>query len=280
MQLGSHCLATVTTDCFVPGTLVMLHSFLKHNRWFRGDIVLIHDDLKTDSQEYLTSVYERIHFTRVSPELLHRVNAVVAARPDFRNKRARFYSLEAFRLRGYGKVLFCDSDLLFRQSVSDLFKFPQPFVACGDGAYYRGRRRKFLGDGEALESFNAGVLMIDQSLLTDEEYAALAGRICPATYAHGVNLTDQVALNLHLAGRQHIASGSYNYLLAHRAPIYEREGLGLMDARVIHFNGECKPWMAHEVLRGAQRDPAFAKACGLWLNEYVECVQRLCLQGV
>jgi lipopolysaccharide biosynthesis glycosyltransferase len=259
----------------------MLRSFLKHNRWFRGDIVVIHDDLKPDHQEYLADCYEQIHFLRASAELLKRISHVTEARPDFLSKRARFFSLEAFRLRTYDKVLFCDSDLLFRQSVCELFKLPQPFVACGDGAHYQGRGRHYQGTGRLDNTFNAGVLMIDRTLLTDNEYHALLELVCPATYrSSSVNLTDQVAFNLHLAGRQYLAGATYNYLLAHRGSIYEREGLGLMDARVIHFNGEHKPWTAGSALRAAQHDPVFVKACGLWLRDYVECVQRLSLQVV
>jgi lipopolysaccharide biosynthesis glycosyltransferase len=93
-----------------------------------------------------------------------------------------------------------------------------------------------------------------------------------------MKLADQVVLNLYFAGQQHLVSGEYNYLLAHQAPISEREGLGLAGARVLHFNGRHKPWLAHEVLRTALRSPAFIKACGHWYEGYVECLQQLYLQ--
>ena len=44
------CIATVVTEDFVPGALVNLHSFRKHNKSFRGDFVIIHDELSDDAR--------------------------------------------------------------------------------------------------------------------------------------------------------------------------------------------------------------------------------------
>jgi alpha-N-acetylglucosamine transferase len=127
------CLATVTTDSFVPGTLVTLHSFLKHNRWFKGDIAIIHDQLSEEYRESLSRIYDKVRFLKADPQLLARVTEITEVFPEFASKQARFYSLETFRLREYDKVLFCDSDLLFRRPIQDLFDMPQPLIACGDG---------------------------------------------------------------------------------------------------------------------------------------------------
>ena len=54
------CLATVTTEAFVPGTLVMLHSFLKVNPWFEGDLVIIHDGLEPTAHQSLVACFERL----------------------------------------------------------------------------------------------------------------------------------------------------------------------------------------------------------------------------
>ena len=37
------CLATATTERFVPGTLVLIGSFLRRHPGFAGDIVVVHD---------------------------------------------------------------------------------------------------------------------------------------------------------------------------------------------------------------------------------------------
>jgi lipopolysaccharide biosynthesis glycosyltransferase len=272
------CLATVTSDAFVAGTLVTIYSFLRHNRWFDGDIVVIHDELSDESREYLLACHGRIRFRPATQMLLDRIDAVTEARPDFVPKRARFLSLEAFGLAGYDKVMFCDSDLLFRQPVRELFTGDRALVACGDGAYYRGVGRNFMDSGAPGSTFNAGLFVIGRTLLAGDDYASLLQLVSPRTFLNRrVNLTDQVILNSHLNGLQSLVSGTYNYLLVHRSHIHEREGIGMADAHVLHFNGEYKPWIAADVLRATRRDPAFVKPCGLWYQEYVECIQSLCL---
>jgi hypothetical protein len=57
-----------------------------------------------------------------------------------------------------------------------------------------------------------------------------------------------------------------------------REGLGLSDARAIHFNGPDKPWRTEEALHGSERDPVFASACAMWLRSYAECLATLNLR--
>ena len=107
------CLFTVTTERFVPGTLVMLHSFLEHHPRFGGDVVIVHDGLPEALRRALAGSFGRVRFEPVSGELQARLERL-AALPVFRNRLPNFYFLEAFRLGGYRKMLYFDSDLLFR----------------------------------------------------------------------------------------------------------------------------------------------------------------------
>ena len=135
------CLATVTTERYMPGTLVTLHSFLRHNPWFDGDLVVIHNQLDRDLLKILEVCFDQVRFLQVSEALRSRVQNLVACHPDLSARQARFYSLESFRLQGYEQVLFCDSDVLFRQSIEDLFALSQPLICCGDGPHYQGYGR-------------------------------------------------------------------------------------------------------------------------------------------
>ena len=283
------CLATVTTDSFVPGTLVMLHSFLAQNRWFNGDIVVIHRQLTVEHRQYLARIHENVRFLEVSAQLQARVNTIVRRYPDFASVQARFYSLETFRLRGYGKVLFCDSDLLFRCPIPELFELPQSLVVCGDAFHYRDcprewRVRRNQAVSDALEAtpyhdtFNSGVMLIAQELLTDEHYVGLLDLI-DADMDGGTTIADQVVLNMYFAGQQHLVSATYNYALGHRAAIYAKEGLRLTEAHVLHYNGPVKPWLAGRLLDASQREPGLIKACAPWFDAYVACLQHLYLQG-
>lgn len=280
------CVATVTTDSFIVGTLVTLYSFLKNNSWFKGEIVIICNNLSAQNHEYLKLVYKKIVFLKAGEKLIERVDEITKVFPEFSGKQARFYSLEIFRLRDYKRVLFLDSDLLFRSSIAGLFELKHPFIACGDGAFYAGRGRRWgsgIEDEEEIrvlyDTFNSGFFLVDASLLTDEVYKGLLALVDSRIYkTPNMKLTDQVVLNLYFAGRQHIVSGAYNYLLVHRDSIFEREKIALPEARVLHFNGRQKPWMTEEVLKYGLRDAGFVRACSFWFENYLECLEKLYLQ--
>ncbi len=61
-------LATITDKSFFQGTLVMIHSFLVHNGWFQGKILIIEDDLN-DYMKSVLSLFPKIDFPTVSQDL-------------------------------------------------------------------------------------------------------------------------------------------------------------------------------------------------------------------
>ena len=135
------CFVTATTERFVPGTLVTLRSFLKHHHQFAGDLIVVHDVLPAAQRRQLSEACGAVRFKQVLPELRERLVAFRIARPEFAARLGQFYSLKAFRLHGYRKVLFYDSDVLFQASVDELFAAPEPLQCCGDDVFLRGGRR-------------------------------------------------------------------------------------------------------------------------------------------
>lgn len=271
------CLATVTTDSFVAGTMVLLHSFAAHNPWFRGDVVVIADRLSEESRRWLSHAAVPIRFLDVSAELVARVDDVVASYPSVAPLRARFHALETFRLRGYERVLFCDSDLLFRGSVEELFHWPEPLVACGDIEHYAAR----IGAGPAGDpvharhhTFNSGLMLIGETLLSQAHYDGLLRTTQPGTFVHRrVALADQAVLNVWFEGQARIAPGAFNFLLACHDVIRACDDTALSGARVVHFNFGRKPWAPGEALRGSMRDPVVAAACAKWLESFGSCLK-------
>ena len=284
--MSNHCVATVTTPSFLPGTLVTLGSFLDRHPGFAGDLVVIHDGLPQAAREPLAAL-PRLRFERVSTALRGRLGRLCAARPELRPREARFWSLEAFRLDGYRKVLFCDSDLLFRQPVDDLFRRREALLCCGDGPFHRGLRRDavtFLetaepaGPGALERTFNAGFLLIDAALTGGRDYEGLLSLVAPERW-RGVRArqTDQIVYNRHFAGRQTLIGAAYNYLLAHARDIRAHEGLAAGQARVLHFNMRAKPWQMRELVQWAAQDSgallaAQSEAFGFW---YEACRDQL-----
>ena len=290
MRRSKTCLLTVATDDFVPGAFVMVRTFLKHNPRFDGDVVIVHDGLSDASREVLAASFHRLRFEPDSPELRDRVARLCAVRPEIGARRASFYFLEAFRLHGYRKVLCCDGDLLFRASVEELFDSPEALICCRDQFSLRGRRRDAVtylpADDPAVpvavpaastlaETFNSGFLLLDGRLMEEGAHADLLARVSPEAW-RGVKAvaTDQLVLNRCFAGRQTLVSSTYNYLVDCSDAIRAREGIGVEDARVLHFKLPMKPWAPDAMLYWARRDAARTLALGykLWYDAYVDCL--------
>ena len=289
------CLATATSDDFVPGTLAMLGTFLKWHPGFDGDILVLHDGLSDASRRALAPLSERLRFEAVAPELKRRLTSLAAAVPRLRGRLAHFHSIEAFRLSGYRKVLFCDGDLLFRASVEELLDAPEALVCCGDSPQVRGLARDAQSYLPApkpanaadrkrtlTQTFNSGLLLIDERLTGAAVYADLLAMLTAETWAKvQVSISDQLLLNRYFAGRQTLASSTYNYLLVQAARIQANEGVGQREAKVLHFQTPQKPWRPEAMLEAAQKGgggdllPSFK----LWYNAYMDCLANAYLRN-
>ena len=278
------CLATATTEHFAPGTLVTIGTFLEHHPDFEGDVVVFHDALPHECRDALSAAFERMRFESVSTELAERLAVLRAARPDMAPRLARLYSLEAFRLRGYRKVLYCDSDLLFRASVAELFASDRLLLCCHDGFGMRGMYRDaatFLptasaGAGVLGNTFNTGFLLIDRRVTDGACHAALTAMVSPATWRRvATEHMDQFVLNHHFAGRQTPIGQTYNYSLTRASTIRAWTGLDAEDAKVWHFTGDVKPWMPGAMLRWTREHPKYAlRYHGLWHDAWLGCLAR------
>ncbi len=271
----------------MPGTLVALGSFLKHHPGFGGDLVVVHDALPEAHRRHLSQACPRVRFEPISPELHDRLAALGAARPELAPRLGQLYSLEAFRLRGYRKVLFYDSDVLFQASVADLFDSPAALLCCGDDVFLRGARRDAAtfaplpparppGAAGVLErTFGAGFLLIDAGLVEEGCYTELLDLVAPQSWSGAATThTDQLILNRHFAGRQTLVGWTYDFVVPMAEAIHAREGVDAGNARTLHFAGPVKPWMPEAMLRWTQGDPKRkpVDAFRLWYDAYVGCL--------
>ena len=278
------CFVTATTENFVPGTLVTLGSFLKHHPGFDGDLVVVHDDLPQKHQRHLAAISPAVRFEPVSAELRGRLAALSAARPDLAGRLGQFYSLEAFRLRGYRKVLYYDSDVLFQSSVADLFDSPAALLCCADGVHLRGLRRDAAtfapvpaaeSTGVIEGTFGAGFMLIDSKLVEENAYEALLALVAPETWrGTATHHTDQLVLNRCFGGRQTLVGSTYDFVLERAVLIKAREGVDVEDAKALHFTGATKPWMPEAMLGWTRGDPERRPRdfFRLWYNAYLGCL--------
>ena len=287
-------MATVTSDAFVPGTFVTVGSFLLRHPWFKGDVLVLHHGLSEAGRETLAA-FPQVQLRAVSPDLANRVAQLGEALPQFRrpvNRLPRFYSLEAFRLDGYRKVLFCDSDVLFNAPVDELFSRAEPLLCAGDQPCIRGYGRDCDTFGWVpanapnayLRTFNAGFLLIDRALTAGPCHADLLAMIRPQTWRNVPDVgavTDQLLLNQYFAGRQTLIEPTYNYLMSPSAFLKRWHGLELKNAKVLHFNGIAKPWQMDNVLRHAQGEAGRRPVSGysLWYEAWMECIETAHLRA-
>jgi lipopolysaccharide biosynthesis glycosyltransferase len=297
---GKICLATVCSQSFIPGTLVMIHSFLKHNRWFKesgGEILIIHDHLPQEFKQ-LFKIFNGVKWIQVGEGLKKRVDDLCREVPGLKldPKKKRFYSLALFNLQDYEKVLFCDSDILFLHTVGELIMNPEDMgidnsriIAGGDLFYFTHQaidKETFLpGPGEAgpgekreliKETFNAGFLLVSQQFLTQSHYNGLLDCLHPDIWRKvKAPRTDQVVLNRYFNGRCKILSAGYNYLVLHADVIPNRERIRVEEIKVLHFNGKAKPWEALKVIQALPRLPGLARFVALWQREYQDFLAKV-----
>ena len=227
------CLATVTSEGFLPGTLVMVASFLKEHPGFDGDVAVIHDGLSDEAKTCLAALHDRVRFETPSAELTDRLARVGAAHPRFAPILCHLHAFEAYRLTGYRKVLLCDGDLLFRQPVGELFDTGDLLLCCADQVFLTGGCRDaatFLPlDGPSRapaprapapragtlgQTFNDGFLVIDRRALGERSYADLLALVTPETWrGTGTPHFKQLLHNRYFAGRHTLISSTYNYIL-------------------------------------------------------------------
>lgn len=287
---GKYCLVTVTSESFLPGTLLMIYSFLKCNRWFSGEIVIIHDNLPDESQEML-SCFKRVKYLQVGEEIKEKLRDLARAVPRLQldTKVDRFYSLEVFRLSGCDQVIFIDSDILLLGNIGHLLdrsgvEETVPLLCCGDRCHYRGIPRDaetflpiekdsgFHSNQRLLTcTFNSGFMVIDGSYLTGPHYRNLLGLLEPGTWEKiDTPHTDQVVLNLYFHNRCRMLDSRYNFLAPFANLIRQRENIRLKDIKILHFNGKPKPWDCLEVMEKAAADPSVIELFKLWYKAYLE----------
>lgn len=250
---SGHCLLTITDDGFIDGTEMLVFSFLRHNPWFAGRILVLAGGPLGDASKARLRALADIEFILPGADLDARVSALTQAIPALKRAGPRFASLEAFGLVEFERVVYIDSDAFVTGDLSPLFLDPRPLLASPDGSRYD----ELLGDldgareanrqryGVALSAcFNSGVLSIGGDCLQRSVRDQLVASIDPAFWrgVETVGWTDQLILNRHFAGRAALLDGRWNYMPILEAKIRRAHRLHCFDARIVHMAGRCKPW--------------------------------------
>ncbi len=288
MQNEKTCLVTVTSEDYVQWSLTMIYSFVKSNDWFTGDIVLICNHLPDElKQRFL--VFQHVRFVQPSDLLLKKISDLCTHIPAFSRLSPLFYSLETFKLSGYSKVLFLDSDMLIVKTVKEVFEMDGAFSASAESCWYFGKGRRTdtyesVADGIPTPLFlknpvNSGFMVIDKQHINEQNYNALIDMIRPELWVEKNTLhADQLIINLFFKDSISLLDASYNFrpTLAHE--IKAKDNISFEDAKIIHYYRQYKPWNFNEVFHLSQHDMVHIKTFGLWYSYYTDFLKYYHLQ--
>jgi lipopolysaccharide biosynthesis glycosyltransferase len=204
-----YCITTITCDQFAIGTEVMLYSILKYNPWFNGDINIVIADLSAEYRQRLQAIYP-VKFIHASQALIDKIDVLRSHFTHLQDIHLRFYSLEAFNLTQYDKVVYLDSDMYCAGDIKALFLSEAPLLACLDGFSYEDRIAPIVAKagltfdvsetryGKSFKnSFNAGVIAISPEKLPQTHYQDLVEMLDHQSWlSYGASIfTDQMVIN-------------------------------------------------------------------------------------
>lgn len=256
------CVATVVSDPFVYGAIVMLASFRRENPWFEGDFVILHDDtyspLSDKNRELISRAAANVKFHAVDSsrfDHIFRFAEEVVRTP--KRLRAAFLILEAFTLSDYERVVTLDSDMIVLGSLQLLFQLEQEF--CVVRAY----------DNVVdlpLPYFNTGTMMIRGSMLDAAMLDTISRSLDGVTVNRDHGKADQAVLNIFFRERVKTYLDSRYNFSKRLVPTTETDVMKFLrerDVRILHFLGE-KPWNLK--IKDTERD--YRRLEDLWLKYF------------
>ena len=291
-MLSQYCFATVTTDSYFVGTLTVFSSFLHYNKWFTGDFVFIHNELSEEHKQMISALSDRVRFLQIGFDIMDKLTVLSKSVKRLQNIIRRFDSLEIFSLQNYKKVLFCDSDMIFINSIEELFNIDAPLVCCGvpqtngcaflDVSPFQKNQSTKLPNTpcQLIDTFNAGMMLFDQTELKNEN-RSLALNLLESSIWMELNdpRTDQLVFNYMFAQKHRKVSYVYNFLLPFHSYIKRKEGIGLQEAKAVHFLGKWKPWRySIDLMKDFVDAPFFIQAIKKWQSEYINALSQLHLR--
>lgn len=277
-------LATVTTPNFLPGTLVMLHSFLTHNPWFNNNIYIIHDEIEEAQKKLISAIYP-VHFLKVSSDIKEQIKKIIPDYTDFERRKAQFYSIELFGIENNESILFLDSDMLVKNNIIEIHDWGTPFNASGTVNKYKKEALNPEINPFDIEAFNAGFMLIECSLRNKKILNELKHLISQnffkkfIEYAQMNNIprvgSDQIIFNTYFKEVTTFISGKYNYRTGISKEILDIDNITLENASIIHYTGSKKPWMMDKILYQLTKDTPTSAIIIQWQEAWLKTLIHL-----
>jgi len=241
--MASSAVFTITNDAYALATYVMLRSFLEHNAWFDGDIVVLTDSgLSEESGKHIQEISNRVKIHACdSGKYKKAIEHFKSLGGTFRYW-PHMLKFEAFCAEEYERTVFLDSDMLITGDISRLFHNDFPYVICED----RTEDVDFeLGLGErewdGNTYLNSGVFSVLRPKKENfEKLISLAENydLCGLTMG---SCCEQDVINEFLRGEEGVVLFGIEYNAVHGFYADEK-GRRLTSEKIVHYFTDMKPW--------------------------------------
>lgn len=230
------------------------------------DIVILHNGISEFDQEIckkMVSANFNLLFFNMTNYLCEFMHFNLSVR-EYWDISTYYRIFIPFIFKNYQKVLYCDSDIIFKSSVKELFEIEdegKEILAIIDSAVLIMNNQAFAYRKQEIEQelnlsqpdnyFNAGIVMFCMNNITDiEEYS---NRLHKAFSTKVLRWQDQDVLNLVFENRAKFVSWvwnmQYHMLIFHKGCIRTKNTSLLQDysnaivkPKIIHFTSSKKPW--------------------------------------
>lgn len=243
-------LCTMLDDNFMIGYECFIKSFLKYNKWFNYDFVIIDNGISDENRRLIKSHYEKIIFK--SPRKKH--YAEVDFSKTHKKLQATFYKLDVFSYYEYDRIVFMDMDIVVLGNIKKIFDCKDDIAACR--AY--NAKMDTLG-----QTINSGVFVLNNNVITKGNYTALIRMaIDRSNKRRGLSMPDQKIINIHFADRMQYLDKRFN---VEKRMQHTRQYKGIYEnALCLHYVAS-KPW---EKEKFNEIEKSFGKSEKLWWDEY------------
>ena len=139
---NKYALVSILDDRFSEYFYVFLNSFLENNKWFDGDLIILHNDdlshLSDENIEKLKLLYRKIVFKKIKTEGYFNLIELFKSKVSktFHRFIPSVLTIETFNLIDYDRVVYLDSDTLVIGDLFDLFRIENDIVATRDTSNY------------------------------------------------------------------------------------------------------------------------------------------------
>jgi hypothetical protein len=197
-------LCTICNDDFIKGAQVMIHSFLKQNDWFNGDIIVMYSKklspLSIKSKRLLRQIDPNIIFKEIDETSYSAaINRFVNRSGVHLKFMPSLFTFEVFAIEEYDTIMYVDSDILHINPMIDMFRISGDFVVTPASLSHPTRFH---------HSFSGGVFMIRGNMISKSiKDELLKFSITTSRYS----LLDQTIMNDYFANKEKIwASNDFN----------------------------------------------------------------------